>query len=141
MTLTLGDPSYDANAVRTVVKGTSQYPEFKFVVFLDEEKRVVCYAPVRRFQAECERDQVKSEALIGAIRSRIVNVVQSFPGMLSATDTIVRTTSNAEALEKMEKLGLDAILVVDDNKQPIGVAERQHIINRMVLALAKGAKA
>jgi hypothetical protein len=138
MTLTLGNPSYDANAVRAVVKSTSQYPEFKFVVFLDEERRVICYTPVRKFQAECERDQVRTEALIGAVRSRTVNVVQSFPGMLS--DTIPRTTSNAEALEKMERLGLDAILVVDDNKQPIGVAERQHIINRMVLALAKGAK-
>ena len=139
MTLTLGNPSYDANSVRAVVKGASQYPEFKFVVVLDEERRVVCYAPVRRFQAECERDQVRSEALIGAVRSRTVNVVQSFPGMLS--DTILRTTSNAEALEKMERLGLNAILAVDDRKQLIGVAERQHIINRMVLALAKGAKA
>jgi hypothetical protein len=139
MTLTLGNPSYDANAVRAVVKSTSQYPDFKFVVFLGEQRRVVCYAPVRKLRSELESDQVRSETLIGAIRSGSVNVVHSFPGMLS--DTILRTTSNAEALEKMERLGLDAILAVDDSKQLVGVAERQHIINRMVLALAKGAKA
>jgi hypothetical protein len=34
---------------------------------------------------------------------------------------------------------LDAILAKDENGKPIGVVERQHIINQMVVSLAKRA--
>lgn len=34
-------------------------------------------------------------------------------------ETLSRTTSNADALEMMQKLGLEAILAVDENRKPI----------------------
>lgn len=137
MTLTLGSQNYNANALRGIIKDASQYPEFKFVVFVDQQGNVISYAPVRKFRTELERDQVRSERLVTAINSGIADEVRHFPEM--RVETVSRTTSNADALEKMQKLGLDAILASDENGKPIGVVERQHIINQMVMTLAKRA--
>jgi CBS domain-containing protein len=137
MTLTLGNQNYIANAIRSVVKDTAQYPEFKFVVFVEQQGKVVSYAPVRKFRMELERDQARSERLVAAINSGMADEVRHFPEM--RIETVSRTTSNADALEKMEKLKLDAILAVDENDKPIGVVERQHIVNQMVMTLAKRA--
>jgi len=137
MTLMLGSQNYKADALRGIVKEASQYPEFKFVVFVDQQGRVVSYAPVRKFRAEMEREQSRSERLVAAINSGNADEVRLFPEM--QIETVSRTTSNADALEMMQRLGLDAILAKDENGKPIGVVERQHIVNQIVVSLAKRA--
>lgn len=63
-----------------------------------------------------------------------VAAVAAFPGML--TETVTTTSSNAEALEAMERANLDAVVVVDAAGRVPGVVERDRILARMVLALS-----
>lgn len=49
-------------------------------------------------------------------------------------------SSNTEALERMERLNLEAIAVVDKDHRFRGVIERDGIVSQMMLALAKGTK-
>jgi hypothetical protein len=128
---------YDANAVLQVVETASQHPEFKFIVVVDQNGKVVSYAPVSPFKAEIRRDTAQMIRLVYAINNGNVERVKEFPEM--RTETISTKTSNAEALELMQKMRLDTILATDENRRPIGVVERQHILNQMVAQLAKHA--
>jgi len=140
MTLRLGteaqNQNYTADAVGEVVEKASEHPEFKFVLILDQHEKVICYAPVNRFKAEIRRDAMRSKKFIDAINSGDEEEVREFPGM--CTETVSKTTSNAEALELAQKLGLDAILAAENGK-PIGVVECQQIINQIVATLARRA--
>jgi CBS domain-containing protein len=81
--------------------------------------------------------QPEGAALIQAVNTGNLTTVWGHPGM--HRETISPKTSNAEALDKMDQLGLDAILIVDEQNQVVGIAERQRILCRMLIALTKKA--
>ena len=50
-------------------------------------------------------------------------------------ETITIGDDNVKALRKMEKLDLDAVVVVDRDNRLKGVEERDHVINRIILMI------
>jgi hypothetical protein len=137
MTMTLGQGTYAIEALRRYLHDLSQFPTFKFVVVVDAQGRLVGYVPPRTLKRALEFSPAAIESLIAAINTRDEAAVREFPGML--TERISRRTTNAEALEEMEKLGVDALVVVDEaTARVIAVVDRDHILSRMISALAKG---
>jgi hypothetical protein len=51
------------------------------------------------------------------------------------TETVTHKTTNAEALELMERTGLDALVVVDGKGRFAGIVERDRVLSAMMLAL------
>jgi predicted transcriptional regulator len=50
-------------------------------------------------------------------------------------------SNNTAALQEMEKINLEAIVVVDKNDKYQGVVQRDRILSRMMIALAQGSAA
>ncbi len=141
LTLKVGGPTpggYTAQAVATALRNLTQYPNFKFVVFLNADSRLIAYVPGWRLLLALDANTPDSVNFINALNTNSVN--SAFPGLLTAT--VLPETSNAKALEEMERWGLDAIPVVDPaTGQLLGVVERERILSRMLMRLAKGGRA
>jgi predicted transcriptional regulator len=65
--------------------------------------------------------------------------VRKNPIMITATLRL--PSNNTAALEQMETINLEAIVVVDENDKYMGVVERDRILSRMMIALAQGSTA
>jgi len=128
---------YDQNAVVQALQLLSPLRRCKFVVLLDPEKRLVAYFPADIMLRYMQ--MLDSQQLIAAINDGSRARILGYLGVI--TETISRQTTNAQALEQMEKLGLDALVAVDGDSKVIGVAEQGRILSRMLVALAKDAKA
>jgi CBS domain-containing protein len=145
MSLTLGKIGYyDLHALHSALMALMRLPNFRFVLFVAMDGKLVCYTPAASLLGLLNADQNgviglagSAHELITAVNAGDINRLRSYLGML--TTTITTRTSNEQALHTMESMGMDAIVVVDDQDIPIGVAERWAIIGRMLLALAKGA--
>jgi len=141
MTMTIGSHAAPRNfqsfEVAQALANLSAYPNFKFVVFLDPGGGVVAYIPGWMLLSPMTANSPQSVNLLAAAnRGDAVQVLQSFPGML--TETISPRTTNVEALEEMERLELDAVPVADPATRSLrGVVERERIVARMFLTLAK----
>lgn len=143
LTLTLGTPSssagFGAYPVANAIANLLAYPNFRFVVFLHPDRRLLCYIPGWLLKPALESGSPGGNALMNAANSGNPDVVRGYPGM--RTETISPSTTNAQALQAMEKLEIDAIPVVDPSDGRLaGVVSRDRILSGMLLALAKGAK-
>ena len=140
MTMTLGRTEYQAYAVSEALKSLSQFRNFKFVVFVDATNQVVAYIPYWALSTDLDHAAARgSGSLIDVVKKGDAQEVVKYPGVIA--ETVSLKTSNAEALDKMEKDNLEALVVVKENNTLAGVIERDRILSRMLLALAKGAKA
>lgn len=124
---------YGRPAFLRYIEILSKFRNFKYVVFLDREKLFVAYFTAQSIK-EILSDNSLGMKLIDAINQDNRHVLFEFPEII--TEIILQTTSNAEALTKMEKNNLDAIIVIDENRYLKGLVTRDQIINKMILALA-----
>jgi predicted MPP superfamily phosphohydrolase len=126
--------TYDLDAT---LQSLLPFRDFRFVVFLDSANRFQSYMLAWILKSQLYAGQPEGSALIQAVNTGNLTAVWGHPGM--HRETISPKTSNAEALEKMDQLGLDAILIVDEQNQVVGIAERQRILSRTLVALMKKA--
>jgi hypothetical protein len=131
MTIELGRGHYTSDAVTGYLDFLSQFRNFKFVVFLDQAGSFVAYMPQWAVRGMLSKPELKS-GFIDAINRNARDDLRRYPGLIQ--DAISSDATNAEALREMERLNLEALLVVDGNT-PRGVVEREQILSRMMLAL------
>jgi CBS domain-containing protein len=77
-----------------------------------------------------------SAGFLAAIQQNDKRGVFRFPGMLQKV--VPTDATNAEALAAMVEHNLDAIAVVSENRRLRGVAERDRLVSKLVVALADG---
>ncbi len=70
--------------------------------------------------------------MINNIEQKNVGAVRFFPGMVR--DTVTPETSIADALRKMDRLRLSALLVTEDDRVK-GIVERERLANALLLSL------
>jgi CBS domain-containing protein len=140
MTMTLGRVGfYNVDAVKEAIQTLSQFRNFKFVIFVDKENKLVGYMPSWALSGMLGSDQESANNFIGDINNGHVDKVQARLGVI--TERVTTDTTNAEALQKMEKLNIEALVVVDSKSEKVcGVVERDRILSRMLIALTKGTK-
>jgi hypothetical protein len=133
-------PHFSSAAFGSALKSLSEFPNFRFVAFLSSDGRLISYIPGWQLKPAMNENSGEGEQLIGAVNRGDEQAVRNYSGML--TKTVTPLTSNAAALEAMEEAKTDAIAVVEpaDGKL-LGVVARTQILSRMLLALARYAKA
>ena len=144
LSLTIGKGDYyDAFALHSSVQALMRMPNFRFVVFLTKEGILLCYMTALALLHLLEADQNgvmplggSGRDLVDAINRGDINRILSYPGMIR--NAINVNTSNEQALELMQSIGFDAIVVVTQQGIPVGVAERGPIISRMIMAVLRG---
>jgi len=57
-----------------------------------------------------------------------------YPGIISDAITVAHT--NAHALREMDRLNLEALVVVNAERRVAGIVERDQVLSKMLLALA-----
>jgi hypothetical protein len=134
---TLGRPTgrYQLDAVREYGHFLTHFERFHFVVFIGRGDRLLGYIPYAQFERALE-DERTGRQLIDAINLGAEQTVASLlPDLITSTVTV--GTSNAEALDLMTQLKLEAMIVVDVASRPIGVIEREQLTSQMLLAITR----
>jgi CBS domain-containing protein len=131
LTFTLGS-EIDGPAAANYALRLTQLRRFRFVAILDSQGKLVSYMEERAFRHTMAADDPSGMALINNIRDKHVGEVKEFPGMI--LHTVSPRTSIAQALRKMERTHLNALLVIDKGAI-VGIAERDHLANTLLLNL------
>lgn len=129
--------NYQPYDVSAVLQSLLQFRDFRFVVFVDGGNHFQSYMLGSILQSQLYPSQSEGTALIQAVNRGDLPEVKNHPAMLN--ETITPKTSNSDALERMDQLGLDALLIVDEQGQVIGIADRQRILSKMLGTLMKKA--
>jgi len=125
---------YGREAVLGYLEMLSQFRNFKFVVFVDNNKRFVAYMPSWAVKGLLSKPEL-GNAFISAVNEGIATDLFQYPGIVR--ETIRTCTTNVEALREMMRQNLEALVVTDENNQLTGIVEREQILSRMMLSLAK----
>jgi hypothetical protein len=150
MIMAMGNAGYyNKQVLSAYLKTLSCFPNFRFVVFVDSTRKFVAYVPAwmlyRPLEINWERDASEMRHHLIREVDKLIKDVNAgnrleYPGLIR--ETISPHSTNAEALQKMANLGLDAILVVDDETKKIkGVVERDKILTSVLSGLTEPANA
>lgn len=135
MTMVLGKGRYyDWGAVTQYMDFLAQYRNFKFVIFLDDKERFVAYMRSWAFKGLMGLPQLGNE-FINVINEGRLQDLYRYPGV--EKETISIKSSNAEALRQMTAQNLEALVVIEEDRKPRGVVEREQVVGRMLLTLVK----
>jgi hypothetical protein len=135
MTMSLGKSQYyTVPATFTYLEDLSRYRNFKFVVFLDSESKFVAYMPAWSLKGLLSKPELGQE-FINDINEDKKRDLFTYPGVIKETISVQST--NTEALQEMTKQNLEALVVIDNDRKLKGVVEREQILSKMMLALAK----
>lgn len=136
LTLKLGSGPIDGAAAADYAKGLTQFPRFRFVAVLDSHGKLISYMEERAFRHIIEANVTDAQELLNNIHLKNVGAVREFPGMI--VPTVTPGTSIADALRKMQRLRLNALLVTQDGRVT-GVVERERLANALLLSLVDNA--
>ena len=136
LTITLGSGPIDATAAADYAKGLTQFPRFRFVAILDSHAKLISYMDESAFRHVIEADVVDASELLSNIEHQNVGAVRAFPGMV--VSTVTPQTSIANALRKMDRVRLSALLVTEEGHIR-GIVERDHLANALLLSLIEHA--
>ena len=134
MTMELGNIDYySRQAVFQYIETLSQFRNFKFVVFVERTNQFVAYMPIWAIKKLLLRRSFLGDEFIDVINHGFKQELFSYPGVVR--ETIHMQSTNADALRKMTRLNLGALLVIDESEVLRGIVEREQILTRMMLSL------
>jgi CBS domain-containing protein len=131
LTFTLGS-DIDGPAAANYARRLTQFPRFKYVAIVDSQGKLVSYMDERAFEHTIETGGLSGIRLLNNIKAQDVGEVKAFPGMIPYT--LTPRTSIADALRKMERTRLNALLVTDEGAIA-GIVERDRLANALLLSL------
>ena len=134
MTVTFGGGQYTLEALHAYVQALSSSRNFKFIVFLDQDEHFLAYIPSSAFKNILETLGI-GEGFVEVINKGGLHELLSYPGIVQTT--ITTSSTNAEALRQMVDKNIEALVVTDANNRVEGVAEREQVLSRLILALVK----
>lgn len=133
LTIVLGKDRYTRDALRKYLIALGQLPLFKFVVFVDLEGRFEAYMPHWLLSRLLEGP--RAAAFVTALNEGRIGTIRRYPGVVRHAITTKHT--NEHALREMEQQGLEAIVVVDEERRVVGIVERERVLSTMLLALSE----
>jgi hypothetical protein len=128
-----GRARYSQRALKTYLETLSHLRTFKFVVFLDGSGRFVSYAPQWLIKGFLDRRGL-AEEFVRTLNSGRAKSLSLYPGIVSDAITVAHT--NAHALREMDRLNLEALVVINEDRRVAGIVERDQVLSKMLLALA-----
>lgn len=135
LTLVMGKRGYYYSpALVKYVEGLAQFASFKFVVILDQEGHFVASLTARAMLQILGSPELGT-AFVDIVNDGRVDELTQYPGVM--TRPISTKTTNLEALKEMTERNSEALVVVDTSKKLAGVVEREQILSKLLLAMAK----
>jgi hypothetical protein len=124
---------YTVPALRRYLAALGQLRTFKFVVFVDGEGRFEAYMP--HWHLDAILAGPRGGAFVRDLNNGRIGSIRRYPGVVRNAITTKHT--NEHALREMERQGLEAIVVVDEERKVVGVVEREKVLSTMILALSE----
>jgi CBS domain-containing protein len=132
LTLTMGR-SYTQADVQGYLTTLYQFPRFRLVALLDDSGAFLgCTSPPEL--NGIMRSGPLSAGFLAAIQQNHTRAVFRYPGILRKV--VPTDATNAEALAAMTAHNLGAIAIVSENRRLRGIAEREQLVSKLVVALA-----
>jgi CBS domain-containing protein len=134
LTLVLGKRDYyDHHALSQYIEVLSQYRTFKGVVILDSDHKFQVYFPSDAIIGILK--SVDGNEIIQDINDGRIDKIRRYPG--GVVHTLTKHSTNLEALQEMTTRNLDELVVMNEDGKPTGVVERQQLIGKLLMAMAK----
>jgi hypothetical protein len=134
LTLTLGHHGYNPGTLLTYVNALGALPNFKFLVLLDSDHRLVGYMSASVASQLLSNAQTAA-LMVNDVSAGLLDELTHFPGVV--TKSLASTVSNRDALEVMAQANLDAAVVTDAERRVQGLVERSQVMSTLILAMAK----
>ncbi len=134
LTLTLGREGYYKDVWIRYMEALSQYRTFKFVVILDHENKFVAYIPSGTM-LQILRMEALGDEFVRIINDGNIGELRRYPGVV--TRTISTDSTNVDALREMTAQNLEALVVIDKDRNLKGVVEREQLISKMLLGILR----
>ncbi len=123
---------YVAEEVGEKLEFLSRSPRFRLVALVNQQGVFQgCISPGEL--KGLMRDEALSEGFLNAVAAANTKAVFRYPRTLQKV--MVKDESSAEALSLMTAHNLDAVAVVDDAHQVLGIVEREQLVSRLILSL------
>ena len=135
LTIKLGE-RYSHQVLRRYLEALNSLPRFRLVVFLDSSNRFLGCIGANGLESLLVSGNLGS-IFLEAIEDNRISVFARYPGVVR--EVIKTDATNTEALTLMERYGLDALAVVDENRHIKGVVERQQIVTKLLLSVVHDA--
>jgi hypothetical protein len=133
ITVTFGKGgSYTVADLHDYVEKYYRYRSFELVVFLTSGKQFVAFMPAWAAK-QILNDPKRKSAFVEAINEGDSDKLYTCPGVVSKA--ISTKSTNAEALREMIERNSRFLVITDENNRLKGIAEREQVIGKMVLAL------
>lgn len=131
MDMPLGE-RYVAEEVSEKLEFLSLSPRFRLVALVNQQGVFQgCISPGEL--KSLMQDKALSEGFLNAVAAANTKAVFSYPGTVHKV--MVTDESSAEALSLMTAHNLDAVAVIDDAHQVLGIVEREQLVSRLILSL------
>jgi hypothetical protein len=131
MNVTFGNKDYTPSSLRDEVESHFVFRSFEIVVFLTSDGYFLGSMPAWAAK-QALNDPKKSQKFVDLIKSESTELL-SWPGVIRKG--IPAGATNAEALREMVEHNSRVIVVTDEKNHVRGIAEREQVIGRMMLAL------
>jgi signal-transduction protein with cAMP-binding, CBS, and nucleotidyltransferase domain len=125
---------YQREAVLKYLEVLAQFRNFRFAVFVDKNKRFAAYMPSWALKGLLAYPEL-GDRFIYAVNESLAQELFRYPGFIR--ETIHTQSTNTEALREMTKQNSEALVVIDEKNELAGVVQREQILSRMMLSLAK----
>lgn len=132
LTLTVGSGKIDGNVAADYARGLTQFPRFRFVAVLNEDKTLISYMDESAFRHVIAADVVDAAILLDNIEKKNLGPIRGFTGMI--TTTVTPGASIADALRTMDSERVDALLVTEQSRIK-GIVERDRLANALLLTI------
>jgi CBS domain len=132
LTLTVGSGKIDGKVAADYARGLTQFPRFRFVAVLNEDKTLISYMDESAFRHVIAADVVDAAILLDNIEKKNIGPIRGFTGMI--TTTVAPGASIADALRTMDAERTEALLVTEQGKIK-GIVERNRLTNALLLTI------
>jgi hypothetical protein len=137
LVLSVGRSNYVSDLIQKYLQALIAAGPATYVVFVDDR--------TKQFVGSASGRQVLAALSGPAVADRFMNDLKTggerpFAGIVGlVTESLSQRDTNVVALEKLENTNADALVIVDDDgHRPIALVDRNHLVTKLMLKLAKG---
>lgn len=131
--LQMGHSGYMASVVEDYLDAMYEAGVRPVLVIVDSNRRFlasVCGEPLRRILADVQMRQTFLNAIELSDRAALERI------RALTFESLAKGVNNRSALETMHKLGVASMVLVDEERKPMGIVERESLVTKLVLKLA-----
>ncbi len=128
------ESSYKKEVLEKYIDRLSRYQTFKFMVFVDQRDRLFAFMPPLAVLQILKGGQ--ADQFIQLVKNgNVAELSGEFPSLITRKISVEENI--LDALKVMTEEYLDAIPLVDKQGKVIGLVEREQVLSKLILALAK----